>query len=77
MTDQKNYKISPELAKEILDFLENPFEGTSEARGLLQNNDIFTADEVNKIVAIIGKFPAYSVYKILGQLSTKVEQIEP
>lgn len=76
MADQKSYKISPELAKEILDFLENPFEGTLEAKGLLTNNDIFTADEVNKIVAIIGKFPAFAVYKILGQLSSKVEEVE-
>jgi hypothetical protein len=77
MSDQKNYKISPELAEQIIDFLENPFEGLREAKELLQNNDIFTADEVNRIVAIIGKFPAFSVYKILGQLSTKVEEIEP
>ena len=42
---------------------------------LLKLNDILTEQEINKVIAILGKFPAFAVFQILGQLSSKVDEI--
>ena len=75
MSEDKKYKISTELTQEIIGFLENPFDGTREAIDLLKSNDILTEEEINRVIAILGKFPAFAVFQILGQLSSKVEEI--
>jgi len=75
MSEDKKYKISEDLTNEIIGFLENPFDGTREAIDLLKSNDILTEEEINRVISILGKFPAFSVYQILGKLSSKVEEI--
>jgi hypothetical protein len=76
MSETKIYNIPRDLSDKIREFLENPFEGIGEAKSLLKEKEQFTEDEINKIVALIGKFPAYSVYQILGQISEKVIEVD-
>jgi hypothetical protein len=76
MPETKIYNIPRDLSDKIRDFLENPFEGIAEAKNLLKEKEEFTEEEINKIVALIGKFPAYSVYQILGQISEKVIEVD-
>lgn len=76
--NKKIYTISNDLIDKIVDFLENPFDNTKESIEMLKNKDSFTEEEINKIVTLLGKFPAYSVYPIIDLFkgNLKVEEIE-
>lgn len=76
--NQKTYIVSKDLIDKIVDFLENPFDNTKESIEILKSKDSFTEDEINKIVALLGKFPAYSVYPIIDLFkgNLKVEEID-
>jgi hypothetical protein len=79
MSDQvKLYHVSEELKVMILDFLMNPFDSTIETIKLLENKSSLTEEEINKVVNLLGKFPAYSVYPIIEQFkgNLKIEEIE-
>jgi hypothetical protein len=73
---KKIYTLSEELRNKIVDFLENPFDNTKESVEVLKTKNSFTEEEINKIVALLGKFPAYSVYPIIDlfKLNLKVEE---
>jgi len=75
---KKTYIVSKDLIEKIVDFLENPFDNTKESIEILKSKDSFTEDEINKIVALLGKFPAYSVYPIIDLFkgNLKVEEID-
>lgn len=76
MEENKKYKISADLAQELIEFFENPFDGTKDAIQLLKSGDPLSEQEINKVVAVLGKFPAFAVYQVLGKLSTKIEEVE-
>jgi hypothetical protein len=73
---KKIYTLSEELRNKIVDFLENPFDNTKESVEVLKTKNSFTEEEINKIVALLGKFPAYSVYPIIDlfKVNLKVEE---
>jgi hypothetical protein len=75
---KKSYIVSKDLVDKIVDFLENPFDNTKESIEILKSKDSFTEEEINKIIALLGKFPAYSVYPIIDLFkgNLKVEEIE-
>lgn len=75
---EKIYQITPEFKEIIINFLLNPFDGTIEIIKLLQNKDSFTEEEINQVVTLLGKFPAYNVYTIISQFKDhlKIEDIE-
>jgi hypothetical protein len=74
---KKIYTLSEELRNKIVDFLENPFDNTKESVEVLKTKNSFTEEEINKIVALLGKFPAYTVYPIIDlfKVNLKVEEI--
>ena len=74
----KIFKITNELRQSIIDYLENPFDNTKETLDLLKNKDSLTIDEINQIISLLGKFPAYSVYPIINEFrgNLKIEEIE-
>jgi hypothetical protein len=76
--DKKTYIVSKDLINKIVDFLENPFDNAKESIEILKSKDSFTEDEINKIIALLGKFPAYSVYPIIDLFkgNLKVEEID-
>jgi hypothetical protein len=73
---KKIYTLSEELRNKIVDFLENPFDNTKESVEVLKTKNSFTEEEINKIVALLGKFPAYTVYPIIDlfKVNLKVEE---
>jgi hypothetical protein len=75
---EKIFKITNELRQSIIDYLENPFDNTKETLDLLKNKDSLTIDEINQIISLLGKFPAYSVYPIINEFkgNLKIEEIE-
>jgi hypothetical protein len=75
---EKIFKITNELRQSIIDYLENPFDNTKETLDLLKNEDSLTIDEINQIISLLGKFPAYSVYPIINEFkgNLKIEEIE-
>jgi len=76
--NKKTYIVSRDLINRIIDFLENPFDNAKESIEILKSKDSFTEDEINKIIALLGKFPAYSVYPIIDSFkgNLKVEEID-
>jgi len=74
----KIFKITNELRQSIIDYLENPFDSTKETLDLLKNKDSLTIDEINQIISLLGKFPAYSVYPIINEFrgNLKIEEVE-
>ena len=76
--DKKTYIVSKDLINTIVNFLENPFDNVKESIEILKSKDSFTEDEINKIIALLGKFPAYSVYPIIDLFkgNLKVEEID-
>jgi hypothetical protein len=76
--NKKVYIISTDLVDKIVNFLENPFDNTKESIEMLKSKNSFTEEEVNKIIALLGKFPAYSVYPIIDLFkgNLKVEEID-
>lgn len=75
---EKKYLMEESLKNLILDFLNQPFDNYQNLIQLLQSKDSFTETEVNQIVNLLGKFPAFSVYPIIDQFkgNLKVEEIE-
>jgi hypothetical protein len=75
---EKIFKITPELRQSIIDYLENPFDNTKETLDLLKNRDSLTIEEINQIISLLGKFPAYSVYPIINEFrgNLKIEEVE-
>jgi hypothetical protein len=73
---KKIYTLSEDLRNKIVDFLENPFDNTKESVEVLKTKNSFTEEEINKIVALLGKFPAYTVYPIIDlfKVNLKVEE---
>lgn len=74
---EKVYQLSPEFRKSIVEFLLNPFDSTIEVIKLLEEKETFSETEINKVVSLLGKFPAYSVFPIIDQFkgNLKVEEI--
>jgi hypothetical protein len=74
----KVYVISKDLSDKILEFLENPFDTTKECTEMLKSKNSFTEEEINQIISLLGKFPAYLVYPIIDSFkgNLKVEEIE-
>ena len=74
----KVYVISKDLSDKILEFLENPFDTTKECTEMLKSINSFTEEEINQIISLLGKFPAYLVYPIIDSFkgNLKVEEIE-
>lgn len=76
---EKVYKITDEFRELIVNFLLDPFDGTIETIKLLQDRDSFTEDEINQVVTLLGRFPAYNVYTIISKFKEhlKIEEVEP
>lgn len=75
---KKVYSVTPDLRKIIADFLENPFDNTKESIELIKNQESFTEEEINQIINLLGRFPAYLVYPIIDSFkgNLKIEEIE-
>lgn len=75
---KKIYTITDDLKKIIADFLENPFDNSKESVELVKSKDSFTEEEINQIINLLGKFPAYLVYPIIDSFkgNLKIEEIE-
>lgn len=75
---KKIYTITEDLKKIIADFLENPFDNSKESIELVKSKDSFTEEEINQIINLLGKFPAYLVYPIIDSFkgNLKIEEIE-
>lgn len=76
--NKKIYTISNDLIDKIVNFLENPFDNTKESIEMLKSKDSFTEEEINQVITLLGKFPAYSVYPIIDLFkgNLKVEEVE-
>lgn len=74
---EKTYIMEANLKNLILDFLNQPFDSYQHLIQLLQSKDSFTETEINQIVNLLGKFPAYSVYPLIDQFkgNLKVEEV--
>lgn len=74
---QKLYRLNDKFKKSIMDYLSNPFDSSIEIINLLEKKDIFSETEINQVVSLLGKFPAYSVYSLIDQFkgNLKVEEI--
>ena len=75
---QKLYRLNDEFKKSIVDYLMNPFDSSIEVLKLLEEKETFSETEINQVVSLLGKFPAYSVYPLIDQFkgNLKVEEIE-
>jgi hypothetical protein len=62
---EKKYIMEENLRESLADFLKNPFDNYQELIGLIESKSSFTESEINKIVSLLGKFPAYSVYPVI------------
>jgi hypothetical protein len=62
---EKKYIMEENLRESLEDFLKNPFDNYQELIGLIENKNTFTESEINKIVSLLGKFPAYAVYPVI------------
>lgn len=74
---EKKYLMEAVLKNSILDFLNNPFDNYQNLMELLKSKDSFTEKEINEIISLLGKFPAYSVYPLIDLFkgNLKVEEI--
>jgi hypothetical protein len=75
---KKIYTVTDDLRKIIADFLESPFDNTKESIELIRSKESFTEDEINQIINLLGKFPAYLVYPIIDSFkgNLKIEEVE-
>lgn len=73
---EKNYIIQDILKKSLLDFLENPFDDYMELVELIKSKNSFTENEINQIVSLLGKFPAFSVYPIIDLFRENLKIVE-
>ena len=56
---QKLYRLNDEFKKSIVDYLMNPFDSSIEVLKLLEEKETFSEAEINRVVSLLGKFPAY------------------
>ena len=75
---KKIYTVTDDLIKIIADFLESPFYNIKESIELVRGKDTFTEEEINQIINLLGKFPAYLVYPIIDSFkgNLKIEEVE-
>jgi hypothetical protein len=75
---KKIYTVTDDLRKIIADFLESPFDNIKESIELVRSKDTFTEEEINQIINLLGKFPAYLVYPIIDSFkgNLKIEEVE-
>jgi hypothetical protein len=75
---KKIYTVTDDLRKIIADFLESPFDNIKESIELVRGKDNFTEEEINQIINLLGKFPAYLVYPIIDSFkgNLKIEEVE-
>jgi hypothetical protein len=75
---KKIYTVTDDLRKIIADFLESPFDNIKESIELVRGKDTFTEEEINQIINLLGKFPAYLVYPIIDSFkgNLKIEEVE-
>jgi hypothetical protein len=75
---KKIYTVTDDLRKIIGDFLESPFDNIKESIELVRSKDTFTEEEINQIINLLGKFPAYLVYPIIDSFkgNLKIEEVE-
>jgi len=62
---EKQYIMEENLRESLVDFLKNPFDKYQELISLVESKNSFTESEINQIVSLLGKFPAYSVYPVI------------
>ncbi len=72
------YTIDQDLNQIIIKFLKDSTANSLESIFLLETKDKLDFNEINKIVSVLGKFPANEVYPILDKISSslKVEEVE-
>ena len=75
---KKIYTVTEDLRKIISDFLESPFDNTKDSIEMIRSKKSFTEEEINQIINLLGKFPAYLVYPIIDSFkgNLKIEEIE-
>ena len=75
---KKIYTVTEDLRKIISDFLESPFDNIKESIEMIRSKESFTEEEINQIINLLGKFPAYLVYPIIDSFkgNLKIEEIE-
>jgi hypothetical protein len=71
---EKNYTMGEELKKSLIEFLKNPFDNYQDLTNLVESKDTFTETEINKIVTLLGKFPAYSVYPLIDSFRGNLKE---
>lgn len=62
---EKQYTMEENLKNSVMDFLRNPFDNYQNLIELVESKNSFTESEINQIVSLLGKFPAYSVYPLI------------
>ena len=72
------YTVNQDLNQIIINFLQDSMAPSLEAINLLKIKDKLDFKEINKIVSVLGKFPANEVWPILDRFSSslKVEEVE-
>jgi hypothetical protein len=72
------YTVNQDLNQIIIKFLEDSMAPLLEAIDLLKSKEKLDFKEINKIVSVLGKFPANEVWPILDRFSSslKVEEVE-
>lgn len=75
--NRKIYTIEENLKNSIVEFLRNPFDNYQNLIELIQSKESFTEEEINQVVNLLGKFPAYSVYPLIDRFkgNLKIEEI--
>ena len=65
------YKLTEEAREKLLNFLE-----PSASAIVLLNQEELNTDEINTILAVLGKFPAAIVYPLIEDLKISLNPIE-
>lgn len=76
-SSEKIYTLEENLKNSIVGFLENPFDNYKELTELVKSKNSFTETEINQIVSLLGKFPAYSVYPVIDLFKGNLKVEEP
>ena len=66
------YKINDDIRNSINNFLEPVFS----TKELLDSGRDLTEDEINKLLSVLGNFPAYNVYEIIDSIRSGVNVID-
>lgn len=71
---EKQYTMGENLKESVVDFLKNPFDNYQSLIDLVESKNSFTETEINQIISLLGKFPAYSVYPLIDSFRGNLKE---